>query len=476
MERRRLSQSERLKETDSRKLEEISKEIAGKFKVYLKTKRALEDSKSSEIEKTVDETRKDIHRMYFKEGMTHSEIAKSLGYKSTKSIQRVFREEGWTAKSGKVEGIEDDIHRLYFDEGFSQREVAEELGLKSMKAIRRIFNEQGWETRPKRDLELEKQVRELYFQKELTQSEVADGLGKSERWVQDVFRRNDWEARSKRIEGIEDDIFQKYFEEEFTQEQVANELNLSKDTVLRVFQEMEWESRAPRRGITMRTFETEEERTEAKREHKRITYEKIKDLRENLFGSGCKICHADSEIRKLFVHKRDGSKHPEINLWSLRDLQKINTDEWQRLCTACHRGSHWIMNELDIEGTEIQSFGLSLEDTVDPILKAEGKITLDRNRMNFENEVISIEDMRRKLFGTECSICTKIKDEVSLIIHNKAGLPHHRHFLWSRENLNSINPDEWVALCRKCHRNVHWSMSELGFDWDYIEHRIKKTK
>jgi len=478
MERRRFSRPERIretKETDESELERFATEFAKKLEIKRKMKGALEkleSEKEPEPEtKQAAETR-DIQRMYFKEGMTHSEIADKLGYKSTKPIQRVFREKEWEARAGKATDIEGDVHRLYFDEGLSQREVAEELGLKSVKPVRRVFEEQGWETRPKRDLDLEKQVQDLYFDEKLTQSEVAEELGMSRKWVQEVFKRNEWEARSRKIEGIEDDVFEMYFEEKLTQEEVATELNLSKDTILRVFQEMDWESREPRRGVTMRTFETEEERIEARREHRRATYEKIKELREDLFRSECKLC-VDSESRKTFIHRKDGSEHEDINLWSLRDLREIDPDEWQRLCTACHRGSHWTMDELGMEWNEIESLRKSsLVDSRMGNQNPEGTITLDENRMNFENENLSVEDMRRDLFGTECSVCSQTEGEKGLIIHNKAGLPHDRHFLWTKENLNSIDPEEWVALCRKCHRHTHWSMNELGFSWESIESRL----
>ncbi|MHA1136158.1 MAG: sigma factor-like helix-turn-helix DNA-binding protein [Candidatus Thorarchaeota archaeon] len=462
MERRRFSRSERIKETeevelDKSEIDRLVTETIRDFDTIKKFEREIEKLES-----------RDIHRMYFEEGMTHSEIADKLGYKSTKPIQRIFREEGWEARAGKATDIENDVHRLYFDEGLSQREVAEQLELKSVKAVRRVFEEQGWETRPKRNLKLENQVKNLYFDEELTQSEVAEELGMSRKWVQDVFKRNEWEARSRKIEGIEDDVFQMYFEEKLTQEEVAKELNLSKDTILRVFQEMDWESREPRRGVTMRTFETEEERTEARREHRRATYEKIKELRENLFGSECKLC-IDSESRKTFIHRKDGAEHDDINLWSLRDLREINPDEWQRLCTACHRGSHWTMDELGMEWNEIESLRKS---SLEGNQTSEGTITLDENRMNFDNEHLSVEDMRRNLFGTECSVCSQTESEKGLIIHNKAGLPHDRHFLWTKENLNSIDSEEWVALCRKCHRHTHWSMKELGFSWESIESRL----
>ncbi|MFX0056195.1 MAG: sigma factor-like helix-turn-helix DNA-binding protein, partial [Candidatus Hermodarchaeota archaeon] len=445
MERRRFSRIERIKETeevDEIKAEEIAKEIAREFEMERRIKRALEKLESSEAQSELekdaaDETREDILRMYFEEGLTHSEIADKLGHKSTKPIQRVFREEGWEARAGKVTDIEDDVHRLYFDEGLSQKEVADKLGLKSVKAVRRIFEEQGWETRPKRNLELEEEAHQLYFDEELTQSEVAEKLRMSTKWVQDVFKRNEWEVRSRKMDGIEDDIFHLYFEEKLTQEEVAKEMGISKDTVLRVFEEMDWESRGPRRGITMRTFEADEERIEARREHRHATYEKIKELREELFGSECRFCGIDSESRKSFIHRKDGSEHEGINLWSLRDLQQIDPEEWQRLCTACHRGSHWTIDELGMEWSEIESLRKStLENLEMKNHDFHGKITLDRNRMNFETENLSVEEMRRELFGNECSVCNHI--EKRIIIHNKAGLPHNRHFLWTKENLNSI--------------------------------------
>ena len=81
-----------------------------------------------------------------------------------------------------------------------------------------------------------------------------------------------------------------------------------------------------------------------------------------------------------------------------------------------------------------------------------------------------IKDLRDKIFGTECKICGKTRD---LVIHKKDGMEHDRDFLWRKGNLESVNPNEWVALCISCHRGTHWMMQTYRYEWDDIESHLK---
>ena len=33
----------------------------------------------------------------------------------------------------------------------------------------------------------------------------------------------------------------------------------------------------------------------------------------------------------------------------------------------------------------------------------------------------------------------------------------------------TLNPDEWVSLCQKEHRHVHWAMEKLNLSWEDFE-------
>lgn len=42
------------------------------------------------------------------------------------------------------------------------------------------------------------------------------------------------------------------------------------------------------------------------------------------------------------------------------------------------------------------------------------------------------------------------------------------------KNLVRINKTEYVRLCYKCHKAVHWCMDNLSLNWEKIEDNIKK--
>jgi hypothetical protein len=82
-----------------------------------------------------------------------------------------------------------------------------------------------------------------------------------------------------------------------------------------------------------------------------------------------------------------------------------------------------------------------------------------------------IKDLRKEKFGTKCRICGKSQD---LAIHKKDGVEHNKDFLWIKKNLESVNTDDWVALCISCHRGTHWMMDRYEYDWDAIESQAKE--
>jgi hypothetical protein len=74
-------------------------------------------------------------------------------------------------------------------------------------------------------------------------------------------------------------------------------------------------------------------------------------------------------------------------------------------------------------------------------------------------------EIREAIFGRECMICSASQDERMLVVHRKDGSPHEPEVVWNPESLRNLHPEEWVLLCPRCHRVVHWSMAHLSMEW-----------
>lgn len=73
-------------------------------------------------------------------------------------------------------------------------------------------------------------------------------------------------------------------------------------------------------------------------------------------------------------------------------------------------------------------------------------------------------DIIDNLFGKTCFFCgDKVK-----IIHRKDGMPHKKINAMSINELNNINKDDYVRVCRLCHRGIHWTMKYLNLSWEEI--------
>jgi len=85
-----------------------------------------------------------------------------------------------------------------------------------------------------------------------------------------------------------------------------------------------------------------------------------------------------------------------------------------------------------------------------------------------------VQELRDKLFGTECRVCGVDRDKRKIIIHNRNFVEHGINALWNLSFLKTLDPEEWSALCVMCHRGVHWANSQLGMDWQAVEDRVKQ--
>ena len=380
-----------------------------------------EHSKSSSLRRS-DE----IYRLYFNEELTQSDVAERLGI-SKSTIGRVFRINGWTARHKpsrrEIDGCE--AHKLYFDEGLTQKEVAEKLGV-SKSTASRAFQFYGWNTRiikSRSELDAIK-IHQLHFDKNLSQKEIAEKLG------------------------------------------------VSRQTITRIFRDHEWQGR----GHTK--FESDEEREIANKEKAQLFRRKIHRLREKLFGTECTICGIDKEKKSLAIHRKDGIDHDYDALWRLEYLETVNPDEWTALCIPCHRGVHWLMKFGKFEWDEIEGFfkenrGLEYERKSPKFLEADSISPSESEQVSRTPEE-NVANLRKALFGENCFFCGTHGKEKRLAIHRKDGRPHGDRLLWSKKYLRALNPNDWVSLCQKCHRYVHWTMNELHLDWAKLESAFHK--
>jgi hypothetical protein len=79
-----------------------------------------------------------------------------------------------------------------------------------------------------------------------------------------------------------------------------------------------------------------------------------------------------------------------------------------------------------------------------------------------------IRELRFDMFGDECEVCQRHREDVKLILHRKDGEPHHRNSTWTQEFVKTVDPDDWVMLCIRCHNGIHWLMKRLGVKWNQV--------
>ena len=317
--------------------------------------------------------------------------------------------------------IHQQVHRLYFDKGKTQREIAEELEVKRHIIIA-MFKEKGWEARPpapRREKVNPDDVYKLYFQEGLPQGEVAEKLGlNSTSPIQRVFKENDWESRGR------------------------------------------WG-----KGSARTHYSTDEERKIASKERSEKRQQQLKEMREQLFGTECKICGASNEERTIAIHRKDFTEHKQNKLWLKGELESVDTEEWVALCVACHRGVHWMHEQHGAEWKDIERHQKHNDTHTSQIRELYELSNREKaSKRNEHDARETIGELRKRFFGEECSMCGS--DNRRLAIHRKDGSPHSKNFLRSRENLEDINTDEWTLLCQKCHRYVHWAMDNLQMKWN----------
>jgi DNA-directed RNA polymerase specialized sigma subunit len=438
-----------------RKMSDLTSSVKDSIEQTQQKKERIEPLENT-VHRTPIETLEEVRRLYFEDGLTQKQVANKLGYESASPVRRIFREMGWTPRyvQPSVRAREDlndeEVRRLYFDEALTQREVAQRLGT-STRILRKIFREHGWKTH---------HDPLMRFIKTMDTGEDVPDSKSFEAAV--ITSLNDSLALAKEVHRL-------YFEEGLSQEQVAERLGYqSASPIRRIFKENSWQVRLSiGAGTRKRSFKSEEERNLAKLESSERTHRKIVELREELFGTQCRVC---GEERKLAIHRKDGAEHDENALWRISYLQSLDSVEWAALCIPCHRGTQWMLEKHGVQYDDLEQLAEetrhSEPEVLDPFYRP-GKNTPSSARYNeirphFEG---STKELRMTLFGENCYSCSVHYEEKTLVIHRKDGRPHHPKLLEHERYFRTLDPREWVSLCRKCHRYVHWTMDNAGLKW-----------
>jgi len=301
----------------------------------------------------------------------------------------------------------------------------------------------------------------LYFEELLSKSDIARKLGIANSTVHRVFVKNNWQSLPWPKKGDPEQA-SKLFKRGITHKEIAEKMGVSRRTVGNYLTEL---------GVKRR-FKSDLERKQYRRIKSKERLERIKQLRDDLFGTECRICGASREKRTIAIHSKDFKEHNSHALWSEPFLRKTNPEEWVALCVMCHRGVHWVHDDFEMNWKSVENH---LEKGGVNQIQVSSLQMASRNNVKEDQ---SVEEIRKALFGSECFFCGPIPKEKIRVIHRKDGKPHRKNALNSKEFLLKTNTDDWQLLCQKHHRYVHWGMKHLGLSWEYITryHTSKRGK
>ena len=301
---------------------------------------------------------------------------------------------------------------------------------------------QGWRVGPKKlRIDVDEVYRQYYIEKK-TLLEVAHHLGfKTKKPIVRIFKEERWKTRDK-MEIDSEEVYQMYFEKRMSQEEIAKHFGYNSATrIRRIFKEQGWKIRP--KGMNL-----------DKEEIWRLYFVEKKTKREIAKKLGFR---SFTPITRIF--KENG--------WICRSSRKeLNQEELHQLYYDKEQSMIEIAKKLEVSIAhiyeQIKKYGWTTKRT--PIVTDEDRKTR-RKKCRLE-----IHELRERIFGTECTICGEPKH----LIHRKDGAPHNSSTLWSRGNLESLNPDEWVALCKLCHEGVHTLMQIKDWVWDDIFSIMKR--
>jgi len=361
----------------------------------------------------------------------------------------------------------EEVCRLFFKDGLSQTQIAKKLGVKP-KEISNIFRKLGLEAHKysQRDL----QIGKLYYVDRMTKADIARKLGVSYNTVVRTFDKYGWKSLPRPKRANPEDA-RRLYEKGLTQREIAEILGVSYFTIGNYLREL---------GVPIRKrgYKTDKEREEARKNKLQRHRDKVKDLRDKLFGSNCRICGVGRDKRKLAIHRKDCQEHDEKDLWRLKALRKMTPEEWAALCVMCHRGAHWAHDDMGWDFNKLEKMAKQKEESEKREKEAQKsqdeKPTPKKDKSKVDATDKDVDELRKALFGEDCYFCGPIPSDKALAIHRKDGEDHDKRDLWDNKKLQGLDPDEWVPLCQRHHRYAHWAMNRLNRTWQDLASAMGK--
>jgi AraC-like DNA-binding protein len=360
------------------------------------------------------------------------------------------------------------------DRGRISEEERDELLKEVHESVKVISPKTGEEIDPK-------EVIRKYLEDEMSLKKIGEDYGfKSGKPIKRVLEAEGAEIRSVGFQEIDvdpDEVYQLYFEEGWGLREVADHFECkSTDPILRVFREQGWKTRY------QETYEKEIDPEEVFRlydegmsirkigEHYGVSYGRIhREFTKHGKEYGQEIQVDPEVIRRLYFD--EGLTRDEV-CESLGFSRKVfdrvfSEQEWET------RPAGFQPVEIDLEDFKNLYYGeeLLLKEIAQHFEVSETTVSRFRKEHNLRiRDKTTIRNLRDSLFGTECAACGKPRR----LIHKKDGEPHLTEILWRKKDLLSLDPNDWVALCRPCHRITHSLMRYYQCEWKEIEIALKK--
>ena len=321
------------------------------------------------------------------------------------------------------------------------------------------------------------EVHELRFERGLTQREIAAKFGVSRNQIQKAIR--DW------------DVHEQYYTKQHTFFRIAGDLNLTVKTLRGIFRRHGWQMRVQTERKKLNNSEIRKLHYEEGLTFIQIAKRSGLDL--DLIRKTIGVRKEENTVREIGrLYFQEGltfiqiSKHLGVSLKTIR--RAFRTQIWapRKSTTTKQLDANWVYHLYYIEGfsqQEIAAISSVHCDTIQKLFwekewiprdkqkpKAIGDIDLERREYQRKKRQ-SLKAARARIFGTKCYACHFEKNPTgkNLHLHKKDGTEHDRNLFRSLKRLESLNPDDWVPLCDRCHLGIHMLMKVFGFDWARIE-------
>ncbi|TFG33906.1 hypothetical protein EU527_06260 [Candidatus Thorarchaeota archaeon] len=327
----------------------------------------------------------------------------------------------------------EEVRRLYLEDGLSLKKIGDKYGFKSGKPIKRILKAKGIEIRPVgfQAIEIDpEEAYRLYFDEKWDLKDVAAHFGcKTTTSLRRVFEEHGWKTRyQETYEKVIDpeEVFRLYNEEGLSLRKIGEHFGVSYHPIRQIF-----------------------------KEHDKPYGQEIQIDPEIIrFLYFEKRLPKDEVCNRLGISKKPFDRILEEQGWDARPVGfqslEIDLDEFKRLYYDEELTLDDISKQLEVSITTLCRFreehGLEIRDKA------------------------SIRELRDRIFGKMCVTCGKPR----AVIHKKDGVPHPVEILWRKKDLLTLNPEDWAALCKPCHRITHSLMKNYRCEWSKIEIALKE--